>query len=228
MDSWQAGNGAIGWQNTKPQSYVSWMWRRAPGFFDVVTYEGDAATPINHNLGVSPELIITKEFAHSWDWYVWGSVLGDNAYLSLNRSGGKTDYTFDTTVTDKTFVSGISSNNQPTIAYLFASVPGVCSIGSYTGAGGDQDIDCGFTNGARFVLIKRTDADGDWMVFDTSRGITDLTSPRMTLNKGGNDGGDSASLDYQASFIKPFSKGFTATPNLTGISNAEYIYMAIA
>jgi peptide subunit release factor RF-3 len=42
-----------------------------------------------------------------------------------------------------------------------------------------QDIDCGFTNGARFVLIKRTDAAGDWMYFDTLRGISVNDSPMI-------------------------------------------------
>ncbi len=56
--------------------------RRAPGFFDVVTYAG-GSNPINHNLGVTPEMIWVKRrdnaisglFIHeatglsnNWDW----------------------------------------------------------------------------------------------------------------------------------------------------------------
>ncbi len=41
-------------QNENP--YVSWTFRKQPGFFDVVTYTGDGTTSrdINHNLGSAP------------------------------------------------------------------------------------------------------------------------------------------------------------------------------
>jgi hypothetical protein len=45
---------------------------------------------------------------------------------------------------------------QPYIAYLFATVAGVSKVGSYTGNGSTQNMDCGFSSGARFVLIKRS------------------------------------------------------------------------
>ena len=107
------------------------------------------------------------------------------------------------------------------IAYLFASVPGLCSIGSYTGTGNNQEIDCGFTNGARFVMVKLIGtADEGWMIFDTLRGISNADSPRLSL--------DSVTPQVQGSYIKPNPKGFTATSNLTGVSGREYIYMAIA
>ena len=66
----------------------------------------------------------------------------------------------------------VSSSDGEFIAYLWASVPGICDIGSYTGngAGSGIKVDCGFTNGARFVLVKRTDGTGNWMYFDTLRG----------------------------------------------------------
>jgi len=57
------------------------------------------------------------------------------------------------------------------IAYLFATLAGVSKVGSYTGTGTTLAIDCGFSAGARFVLIKRTDSTGDWYVWDTARGI---------------------------------------------------------
>jgi cytochrome c peroxidase len=64
------------------------------------------------------------------------------------------------------------------IAYLFATLPGVSKVGSYTGNGSSQTIDCGFTSGARFVLIKRTDnSNWSWYVYDTARGIVAGNDP---------------------------------------------------
>ena len=45
------------------------------------------------------------------------------------------------------------------------------AAGSYDGSSSNVNVDCGFSSGFRFVLIKRVDI-GDWCVFDTTRGIT--------------------------------------------------------
>ena len=55
-----------------------------------------------------------------------------------------------------------SGSGYSYINYLFATLAGVSKVGSYTGTGADLNVDCGFTGGARFILIKRTDSTGDW------------------------------------------------------------------
>ena len=76
----------------------------------------------------------------------------------------------------------INSSSDNFITYLFASCPGVSKVGSYTGTGTTLSIDCGFTAGARFVMIKRTDSTGDWYVWDTARGIISGDDPYLLLN----------------------------------------------
>ena len=45
----------------KCYSDIYHMWKRAPGFFDVVAYTGTgSAHTINHNLGVVPEMMWVK------------------------------------------------------------------------------------------------------------------------------------------------------------------------
>ena len=43
---------------------------------------------------------------------------------------------------------------QTHAAYLFASLDGISKVGSYSGTGSAQNIDCGFTNGARFSAYQ--------------------------------------------------------------------------
>jgi hypothetical protein len=49
-------------QNWGGTNTYSWMWKRAPGFFDVTTWKVDSTgnQTINHNLAVPPEFIISK------------------------------------------------------------------------------------------------------------------------------------------------------------------------
>ena len=52
--------------------YVSWSFRKAAKFFDVVTYTGDgvAGRTIAHSLGQAPGMVIIKKTSATSDWYV--------------------------------------------------------------------------------------------------------------------------------------------------------------
>jgi hypothetical protein len=111
-------------------------------------------------------------------------------------------------------------------------LPGISKIGAYTGNGGSLDIDCGFSAGARFVMIKGTSFDSSWLIFDTARGITSAASldPALQLNSAD---AELNNADYDP--LSPLASGFTdrydayygSTKNIN-INAAEYVYLAIA
>jgi len=226
--SYKIGNGAIG-----GTSGISHAFRRAPGFFDVVAYTGTgvATQTIPHNLGVTPQLIIVKCRSNSsTDWLVKPNQSTAD-YLHLNfsnaQAGPSTTFWSSTNQDATNFYVGPSAAtgavSRTFVAYLFASCPGVSKVGSYTGTGTTLDIGCGFTSGARFVMIKRTDSTGDWYVWDTARGIVAGNDPYLLLNS--DSGGSSA--DY----IDPLSSGFQISSTAPAAINANggtYIYLAIA
>jgi hypothetical protein len=110
------------------------------------------------------------------------------------------------------------------IAYLFATCPGVSKVGSYTGTGTTLNVDCGFTNGARFVLIKRTDSTGDWFVWDTARGIVSGNDSYLLLNS-------TAAEVTNTDYIDPLSSGFqisSTAPAAINASGGSYIYLSVA
>ena len=52
--TWDFMNGHF--KATFSSSYLSWMWKRAPGFFDVVAYTGsNSDLNVSHNLGAVPD-----------------------------------------------------------------------------------------------------------------------------------------------------------------------------
>ena len=210
-------------------------WTRAPGFFDVVAYTGDgvAGRTVSHNLGVAPEMMWVKSRTEVYSWEVYHEALGNRAYLALEETSAAQINTPDswnnTSPTDTNFTLGASwfgnKSNGDYIAYLFATVPGVSKVGSYTGNGSSQTIDCGFTSGARFVLIKRTDSTGSWVVYDTERGIVSGNDAALLLQSSG--------AEYSgADEIDPNSSGFDVVHDangfLTNASGASYIFYAIA
>ena len=214
-------------------SYYSWMFRRAPGFFDVVAYTGNgtAGRTVPHNLGVAPELMIVKDRGNATNWSVYAAPKGntDALFLNLDFGGGTDpDYWNNTTPTDAVFTLGTQANvngsSRNYIAYLFATLPGISKVGSYTGNGTNQTIDCGFTSGARFILIKRTGSTGDWYVWDSVRGIVAGNDPHLSLNTTAAEVTTDDSVDAESSgFIVNQDAGTNVN-----VDTASYIFLAIA
>jgi hypothetical protein len=210
----------------------AYFFKRAPGFFDEVCYTGTGSTTTQaHNLTVVPELMIVKERSAVNNWWVYDVIDGNTKYSVLNSTAipaASSTAWNNTTPTASVFSIGTGANvnasAQTFVAYLFATLAGISKVGSYTGNGTGQAIACGFSAGARFVLIKRTDSTGGWYTFDSARGLTSGSSPYLLLNSTaaevtGNNG-------VYAS-TGGFTLGATAITT-TNIASATYIFLAVA
>ncbi len=223
-----SGYGAI---NANAVTYINWNFKRAPGFFDEVCYTGDSSDPktVSHNLGVAPELMIFKARDVAAGWRVWGGNMAITSYLALSETSAVvTGSTFfgSTLPTSTSFYvgSGLNTSGRTIVAYLFATCAGVSKVGSYTGTGAAQTINCGFTGGARFVMIKRTDSTGDWYVWDSARGIIPSNDPYLLLNS---TAAEVTGTDY----VDTTSVGFDITSTAPAAINANggtFIFLAIA
>lgn len=216
---------------------ISYVWKRAPEYFDVVAYTGtgSGSKTINHNLGVVPEMMWVKSRGEVKNWRVYHKDLDATApedkYLKLNTTDAVADSTGtwnDTAPTATQFTvgnSGDTNNAQPYIAYLFATVAGVSKVGSYTGNGSSTGpiVDCGFSSGPRFVLIKRVDNAGSWHVFDSTRGIVAGNDPYLFLETAAAETSDEDVID-------PTSSGFQLATSASAVNtnNETYIFYAIA
>jgi hypothetical protein len=211
--------------NTSSQNLETFMFRRAPGFFDVVCYTGTGSpTTVTHNLGVVPELIITKRRDSNYDWVVYSQTLGTTKVLFLNANDAETTFTGFGNVTSTNFdaVSVVQNGNQ--VAYLFATLAGVSKVGSYTGTGTTQTINCGFTAGSRFVMIKRTDSTGDWYVWDSARGIVAGNDPYLLMNS---TAVEVTNTDYVDTANSGFEISSTA-PAAINANGGSFIFFAVA
>ena len=216
-------------------NWANYAFKRAPGFMDVVAWAGDGTSnrAINHNLTVTPELYITKRRTASENWVVTTDDLITSAEgFRLNDASAKltglSAFNSVSSPTSSVFYVGsdssINGSGNNYIAYLFASLDGISKVGSYTGNGTSQVIDCGFTAGARFVLIKTTSISNNWRVFDTVRGINaSANDPVLSLN-------DNSGQDPNKDWLRPNNSGFevnTSDDNVNG-NNQEYLFLAIA
>jgi hypothetical protein len=212
--------------------YALRAFRRAPSFFDEVCYTGTgSATTFTHNLGVAPELMIVKVRSTTNDWAVYSSAIANTEFLLLDTTSAKqTNVNFwnSTSPTSSVFTVGtrgeVNASGQTFVAYLFATCAGVSKVGSYTGTATTKQIDCGFTGGARFVLIKRTDSTGDWYVWDTARGIVSGNDSYLLLNS-------TAAEVTNTDYIDTYSAGFeisSTAPAAINASGGSFIFFAVA
>ena len=216
----------------------SWMFRRFPGFFDVVTYKGNAVSgrEINHNLGVAPELIMTKKRnigTATGFWRIYAEPIfgvdGFDIFRADDSNANSNNFVYGSTApTATSFYVGsggsINEDGDDHVAFLFASLNGISKIGKYDGTGQAINVDCGFTSGARFVLIKRADDTGHWILWDKVRGINSADEPYVQLSA---LGVQSTGNDY----IDPLDEGFTITssaPTEINENGGTYIFLAIA
>ena len=131
---------------------------------------------------------------------------------------------------------------------MFATSPGVSKVGYYLGTGNSNvNVNCGFSGSARFVLIKREDDKGPWVVLEGGDGHQSSTNYYQSNINNGDEyvtflnrrdvvpGG----RDY----VAPYAYGFTVKANSythgttfsagqggvpINVNGARYIFLAIA
>jgi hypothetical protein len=218
-----------GWKHvtstgTLSTDVVTYMWKRAPGFFDAVAFTGTgSARTVSHNLGVAPEMMWIKNRDDDETLVVYHTGTGNDGYMVLSSSGSRiaeSSIFQSTTPTGSVFSVGadVSLSSKDYIAYLFSTLAGVSKVGSVSHTSGSgTNVDCGFAAGARFIILKRYDATSDWWFFDTVRGIAVGNDARLILNN--------VNAETSTDQIDPYSAGFTIDSNR---ATGDYIFYAIA
>lgn len=214
--------------NTTGSNHICLAFAKKYGFMDSLFYTGTGTTQnIKHSLGVVPELIITKATTNLTEAFNVAILNPSQNYADVLSEIGQPQAVsgwFNATAT--TFSTSNLGNNTDLFyhAWLFASCPGVSKVGVYTGNGTDgRIIDCGFSNGARFILIKPLSGTGDWLFFDSARGIISGNDPRIDNNS---LSAEVTSTDY----VDPSSTGFivNSTFSTTNTNGTPYFFLAIA
>ena len=253
-DGFTLGSG--GDSNGNNETYASWNWKAGTSVsgnttgsgtakaysgsvntdagFSIITYlgNGTAGHAIPHNLGVTPEIIITKRLSDAGEWYVYSPVMGNTKHMRLNQTGAEdTANTIwnNTSPTSSVFTVGtnadVNGSNNPIIAYSFRSVQGYSKMGEYTGNGNANGpfIFTGFK--PAFVLWKKTSASGNWLIMDNKRSPINVAQTYLKANASAPE--DATSSDIRWDFL---SNGLKCRGNNSSIntSSATYTYMAFA
>ena len=236
----ESGGDTTIFQNNTGINFINWWgsgastvissasWQVAPEYFAVTNYTGTGSNnKFDHPLKKIPEMMWIKRRDSNANWAVYHSAIGQTKRLTMSEdSAQQTDSTvfqgaFNVPPDDNGFFVGtsadVNASNGTYINYLFATVAGVSKVGSFTHSSSTTNVDCGFSNGSAWVMVKRYDSTGDWYVWDSARGIVAGNDPYFVLN-------DTDTVT-NTDLIDPLSSGFSITSNLTA---GSYIFYAIA
>lgn len=216
-----------GW-NASTQTFVAWTFRKAPRFFDIVTWTGNgvAGSTIPHSLGISPGLVIVKSPSNIADWRVYHrSATGILRLNGTDAQAASHQYVTAVSAADFT-VSAIDEVNgagRTYVAYLFAHDPspnGIIQCGSYVGTGANVSVNLGWQ--PQFLIIRAVTVADNWYMLDTARGWTNAVGDSYLYANLSN------AENTSGVFGDPTSTGFnTAASSNLSASGQTYIYCAI-
>ena len=243
-----------------------------PGVFMPIQWHGrgNGNRTLPHDLGVKPELImykLTSYMGNASSGYFHHIGHGDNedgqnwwkyGQSLTSEDGGQwsngTTNTFTAEPDKDNLYIGPNLNNSAKAwgGYVFASKTGISKVGYYTGNGGSLDVDCGFTNGIRAIIIKRYDDAGTqsnpgyntqarYYFFGSGRGLDNDNSSTKTdywqdLKSNYGEKTFDSSSSYDDNGIDALAAGFTARqPNAQAANqvnlnanNGKYAFVAFA
>ena len=237
--------------NNNGSTYVNWFWQAGQGTtstntagsitstvsanptagFSIVTYTGTGANAtVGHGLGVAPKMIICKSRTISYEWIVWHTGLTSAAYyINLNGTASQASVPalFQSTAPSSSVITlgtnvTVNASGASQLIYAWSEIAGFSKFGSYIGNGSTDGpfVYTGFR--PKFIMVKRTDAVGDWVILDTTRSSYNAVFARLYPHL-------SQAEDTTPSIIDILSNGFKLRIGIPyNNSSGTYVYMAFA
>ena len=204
--------------NFAGNTYVSWCFRKAPKFFDVVEFIAtEASQDVPHNLQTAPGFWIVKNIDRSQGWFCGHKDLTITQYLPFSNNPVQTAGGIwgGTPPTNTTLTTQMSYSGEKCIAYLFADEPGLIKCGEFTGSGQQATVTTGFE--PQWILFKSTDS-GNWNIVDSTRGMNPPPTYSPTLFP------NTSATESNSYGVTTSNSGFS----VTAIADNKYIYVAIS
>ena len=238
--NWKANGGTT--SSNSEGTTTSTVQANTTAGFSIVTYAGNSSSrTVGHGLDSAPEWVIVKSRTDAERWAVFHTSIS-NGYIYLNDTfalqTGNADERFgdsssvvvpsSTVVTLGANNSDVNENGDNYIMYCFHSVEGYSRFGSYTGNGSTDGtfVYLGFR--PAFLLYKRTDSTGNWLIDDNKTQTFNPDSNYLLADSSDAEG--DTTTNTAGHVFDMLSNGFKMrnTNSARNASGANYIYIAFA
>jgi len=200
-------SGSINYVESGGNELSAWTFRRAKGFFDIVTWTGDGTDKLlSHNLGCIPGCIILKNRSATDNWIVYHRSNTDtpqNVALFLNTNAATSTgsaYWNNTAHTSTQFSIDAFQNESGVnyVAYLFAGGESTQNeavsvdfdgTGDYLESNTSSDYSFGTGDFTIEGWYKFDSIGNDGLFMQGSGGISDYTGPTVYYDNSGTSNG---------------------------------------
>jgi len=244
-DGFTLGTG--GQVNENTQTYVSWNWlangtgasntdgsitstvsANTTSGFSIVSWTGNGTSGATIGHGIStPDVIIAKSRSGSHNWYVYHKSNGVGyGKLNLTDAFNSATDVFTVAPTSSVFTisadTSINNSGDNFIAYCFAEKKGFSKAFSYTGNGSTDGSFCYLGMKPKFIMIKRTDSTGDWVIYDGVKEPYNVIDTYLEANS------SNADTTLSVRELDILSNGFKVRGTNTSINASGGSYIGIA
>ena len=200
--------------------------------FSITSFVGNGTlnATVGHGLSSTPEMVLVKNRSTAVSWLAWHKDLSGSTYrIDLNGDGAEYNdgngalQGVSSSLITLGSLNAVNQNSANMICYAFHSVAGYSDIGSYTGTGAlGNTVTTGFRPG--FVMVKRTDGGGNWVMYDSTRATSNPINKLLYANLSNAEATwGSGGVDFNATGFQVKNSG--GDMNVNG---GTYIYMAFA
>ena len=238
--------GSSGSINGSSDTYVAWQWKANGGTtstnddgsvdvtiqvnstagFSIMKWNGNGNTSgtVGHGLGAVPDMIINKYgLGGTSNWGVAFPKFETTKLIVLNsNSNGFQSASGMSNYNSSTFVDGNGADTSGTVAYCFKQIKGFSRFGFYVGNGDANGPMCYTGFKPAFVMIKRSNGSGNWLMFDSKRDPSNAVDDYVVAH--------AAQAEADFDFMDFTSNGFKQrhTSSHANGDGETYVYMAFA
>ena len=232
------GGSAITTAYASANIYPVKMTTAAHGGFSIFTYTGTgtAGHTVPHGLDAAPSFVIIKDVTDSnqdaWQVGHVGMTSYDYtfAFNSTDDEDNSANWWNDTAPSSTLITLGdvarSNDSGETHVCYAFSNIEGLQKFGSYAGNGSNDGnfIYLGFK--PSYVLIKRINADKNWMIIDAVRDDYNIVNLALLANSAAAESSNDLSLDFTSNGFKLRLGG--SSYGATNQSGGTYVYAAFA
>ena len=231
--NWKAGTTSGLSGGTITPSAYSLNTTAAQGIY-AYTGNGTGGATIPHGLGKVPTFIMAKKLNSTGSWMVYHKSEGAAkvGYLDADAAFGSGTAVWNSVTPTTTLITigtdgDVNGNTDTFVMYAFCDVSGYCATGKFDGNGDTRGcfIQTGFK--PAFVMIKRTNGTGPWMIYHDKVPGYNETNTYIQANAASAEDTNAGNfgMSMYATGFQPQSTSSATGPNQDG---DDYVYVAFA
>lgn len=211
--------------NRNGGTHVSWTFLKHDRFFDVQSksHVNGVADSINLSSLGTVGMVVVKRTDGTSNWFVWhrSQTSGKLTYLQ-QTSAETTDVSISVTGTTLTLDASLATGSYIIYAWAHDTLPGgKIQCGSFTTDGSGQFSTIALGWEPQFLLVKRKDSTGDWVLVDSIRAFCAASGADRVLLP------NSSAAEGFGSYGLPTADGLASESSSSYAISATYEYMAI-